>query len=102
MCDQDRQGRLDRRNFVALAGVGLVAAGVGIGLRTASAQEAKKTSLTPDQALAALKEGNARYLANPQACVNGLAERRTEVSAGQAPWATIVGCSDSRVPPELL
>ena len=31
-----------------------------------------------------------------------LAKRRAEVAGGQAPWAIIVGCSDSRVPPELL
>ena len=31
-----------------------------------------------------------------------LAKQRAEVAGGQAPWAIIVGCSDSRVPPELL
>ena len=31
-----------------------------------------------------------------------LAKRRGELAGHQAPWATIVGCSDSRVPPELL
>jgi len=58
--------------------------------------------LTADQALAALKEGNARYLANPQVCVADLASQRTKLANSQAPWAVIVGCSDSRVPPELL
>src|SRR5204863_3049139 len=29
-------------------------------------------------------------------------KRRTDVADHQAPWATIVGCADSRVPPELL
>ena len=63
---------------------------------------ATRRSLTPDQALAALKAGNARYVSNPQVCVMDLAKRRTEVAPHQAPWAIIVGCSDSRVPPELL
>ena len=31
-----------------------------------------------------------------------LAKRRADVAGHQSPWATIVGCSDSRVPPELL
>lgn len=31
-----------------------------------------------------------------------LAKSRAGVAAGQAPWATIVSCADSRVPPELL
>ena len=37
-------------------------------------------ALTPDEALAALKEGNARYLANPELCVADLAESRKAVS----------------------
>lgn len=102
MCNRQGKPELDRRGMLALAGLGMAMATLGIGLRPASAQEPKRTSLTPDQALAALKEGNTRYVTNPQACVAGLAERRAEVSAAQAPWATIVGCSDSRVPPELL
>lgn len=102
MCNRRGTPELDRRSMLALAGLGAAAAGLGLGARPAWAQEHKKTAFTADQALAALKEGNARYVTNPQACVVGLAERRTEVSAGQAPWATIVGCSDSRVPPELL
>jgi carbonic anhydrase len=105
MCDRQGKPDIDRRSL-ALAGLGMVAASFGLRVGGTSAQEQrhekKRTSFTPDQALAALKEGNARYASNPQACIAGLLERRIEVSAGQAPWATIVGCSDSRVPPELL
>jgi carbonic anhydrase len=100
MCDHDRQ-HFDRRALLRLAGLGL--ATVGLGLAGASAHAAGKgTSLTADQALAALKDGNARFVSNPQACVMDLAKQRAEVAGGQAPWAIIVGCSDSRVPPELL
>ena len=71
--------------------------------RRAAHGAGKGTSLTPDQALAALERaGNARYVSNPQVCVMELAKRRADVAGHQAPWATIVGCSDSRVPPELL
>ena len=31
-----------------------------------------------------------------------MAERRAVVSKGQSPWATVLTCSDSRVPPELI
>ena len=31
-----------------------------------------------------------------------LARQRAGVAGGQAPWATILGCADSRVPPELV
>jgi carbonic anhydrase len=57
---------------------------------------------TADEALARLKSGNRRF-------VRGQARFptvRKEILAGlakkQAPYATIVGCSDSRVPPELV
>ena len=100
MCDHDRR-HVDRRAMLRLAGFGLATAGLGLAGATAHAA-GKGTSLTADQALAALKAGNARYVSNPQVCVMDLAKRRTEVAGHQAPWAVIVGCSDSRVPPELL
>ena len=62
----------------------------------------KKTNLTPRQALDLLKEGNAKFITeNPQQSRLGK-ERRLEIARGQTPIAVLVGCSDSRVPPELL
>jgi carbonic anhydrase len=61
-----------------------------------------KTTLTPDQAFAALKEGNDKFMTDsPVRSVQGR-ERRIEIARGQAPFAVLVSCSDSRVPPELL
>ena len=58
-----------------------------------------RTSLTPDQALAALKEGNDKFITDaPFRGVQGR-ERRVEIARGQAPLAVLVSCSDSRVPP---
>jgi carbonic anhydrase len=54
------------------------------------AAEIKKTELSPDQALASLKEGNERFIANPAACFEKLAERRREIALGQAPFAAVV------------
>lgn len=95
---------LSRRNLMTLtAGLGVVAAaGLSMNARPAMAASGPTTTLKPDQALAALKEGNARYLAMPHACVVDMAKGREHVAQSQAPWATIVGCADSRVPPELL
>jgi carbonic anhydrase len=102
MCNRCEKREIDRRSLLALAGLGMAAAGFGVGIRSAAAAAGKKVSLSPNQALAALKEGNARFVADPQACVMDLAKRRSDVATHQAPWATIVGCSDSRVAPELL
>ncbi len=54
-------------------------------------------------ALARLREGNRRFVANvrDRGAVNHL-ERRLELTAGQAPFAIVLGCSDSRVPAELV
>jgi carbonic anhydrase len=68
----------------------------------AVAAEGAPTALSPDQALAALKTGNERYVRRPELCSTDLATQRNAVVAHQAPFATIISCSDSRVPPELI
>jgi carbonic anhydrase len=57
---------------------------------------------TPDEALALLKEGNRRFLAD--APYNPPMDRlhRLNLAAAQKPFAAYLSCSDSRVPPELL
>src|SRR5687768_7935598 len=61
-----------------------------------------KTTLTPEQALALLKEGNDKFITDaPYRQVNDR-DRRLEIARGQTPFAVLVSCSDSRVPPELL
>lgn len=101
MCDIcDRKSR---RNFLALSAGGLVAAGMaGLPLIKPANAKVTPTSLTPDEALAKLKSGNAKYVESPELCVSDIGKRREEVASGQAPWATILTCADSRVPPELL
>ncbi|MFO1067554.1 MAG: carbonic anhydrase [Geminicoccaceae bacterium] len=88
---------LPRRRALALAGAGLLAAS---GARAAGPGD--RTSLTPDQALDALTRGNARFIADPEICTSDLGSRRSAVAGHQAPWATVIACADSRVPPELL
>ncbi|MDZ7767492.1 MAG: carbonic anhydrase [Melioribacteraceae bacterium] len=57
--------------------------------------------LSPDQALAKLKEGNNRFVANEVSFKDYVADIET-TAGGQSPYAVIVTCSDSRVPPEIL
>lgn len=102
MCKRCEGKQIDRRSMLRLAGLGVAAAGLLVEVGPASAAGGKPTNLTPDQALAALKDGNARYVSNPQVCAADLAKQRAEVTNHQAPWAVVVGCADSRVPPELL
>ena len=64
--------------------------------------EATTGAVSPADALAALKSGNERFVSHPELCSVDLAQSRSEVAASQAPWATIISCADSRVPPELI
>jgi carbonic anhydrase len=58
--------------------------------------------LGPDEALQVLLEGNQRFVAGRLTAPGQIVARRNEVAPSQAPIAAIVGCSDSRVPPELV
>jgi carbonic anhydrase len=54
------------------------------------------------EALARLREGNRRFVANLSAAPTDHEARRIELMSGQEPFAIILGCSDSRVPAELV
>lgn len=58
--------------------------------------------LSPDEALSKLKQGNERFVQGKSIRPHQDLNRIKEVAAGQAPFATIVGCSDSRVPNEII
>lgn len=91
-----------RRTFFRRACGGTFGLAAALTVLPALSAEGKKTSLTPDQALARLKKGNADFLADkPKVAVRD-SDRRMEIARGQVPFAVLVGCSDSRVPPELL
>lgn len=57
---------------------------------------------TPDEALRLLKIGNARFFGGQARRPElSAAERRAQI-LGQSPFAVILGCSDSRVPTEII
>ncbi|NCC24320.1 MAG: carbonic anhydrase [Deltaproteobacteria bacterium] len=69
----------------------------------ALAISAQVSAMTPDEALTMLQEGNARYVAGKSIHPRQDAGRRAETSdMGQYPQTTILACSDSRVPVEIL
>ena len=57
---------------------------------------------TPQEALAELIAGNERYVAGKSIHPRSGMDRVAETAPHQAPFAAVVGCSDSRVPVELL
>lgn len=97
---------LSRRDFFRGAAGSAIGLAGGVFLPQAFAAEAPaKNSISPDQALNMLKAGNQKFLNDSR--VSGTTSaltqaRRLELARSQSPFAILVSCSDSRVPPELL
>ena len=54
------------------------------------------------EALERLREGNRRFVSDVPGGALASQTRRGELAAGQEPFAIILGCSDSRVPAEIV
>lgn len=88
-----------KRFTVVLALIGaLLSASVALASTTATA------TVTPDQALQYLMDGNRHFVKGDLDHLDHYSEasRRISLAAGQHPYAIILTCSDSRVPPEIL
>lgn len=93
---------LSRRFALGALGCAVCAGFMAPSLPARAADPVAKSTLTPDQALARLMEGNRRFVADDPQRPNIGSGRRKELASGQAPFATIIGCSDSRTPTETL
>lgn len=93
-----------RRRFVsAMGGVPIAWAGSRwLGPAAAAADDAATPSVPADQGLQMLIDGNKRFVAGALTSLGDLAQDRDRLTTGQSPFAIIVCCSDSRVPPELV
>ena len=60
------------------------------------------TRLSADEALARLIEGNQRFLRGEARSSAFRGETLADLAKNQRPYATVLGCSDSRVPPEWI
>lgn len=83
------------RRFVAVTIVTLASGVVTVG-------EGRAKGPTATESVARLKVGNARFVESASDALPIDAARRTALAKGQAPFATILTCADSRVPPEVV
>jgi carbonic anhydrase len=99
------RGRGSRRQFLARTALALAALGAG-GPRSARAAPAspgrRARHPSADDVLKRLLAGNARFAKGETRNPRRRPEDYRAVAEGQEPIAVILGCADSRVPPELL
>ncbi|MEO5350424.1 MAG: nuclear transport factor 2 family protein [Magnetococcus sp. YQC-3] len=99
MCDHP----LTRRTLLHGMALGISALALPRFLWASNTGESTTPAVTADQALQWLQEGNARFLAGTSERPNLTPERIAETfNHGQHPFATILSCSDSRVPVEHI
>lgn len=83
-------------------GAAVAAVGLPQAAPVLAADEHDTTGLSADEALQLLKKGNQEFLSGEP--YHGMTDRqrRLEIARTQKPFVVLVGCSDSRVSPELL
>ncbi|AIE73286.1 MULTISPECIES: carbonic anhydrase [unclassified Synechocystis] len=97
---------IDRRQLIqyggAFLGTSLMATILGNQMAGNPAAQAQSTNQTPQQLLTQLMEGNGRFTAQKRVKANQDLYRLAQVAQGQNPFAAILSCADSRVPPEII
>src|SRR5438876_7329650 len=71
-------------------------------VRAADPGHPEQPTVAPAEAISKLKEGNGRYAGGNLQHPGQTTGRRAELAKSQHPFATIISCSDSRVPPEIV
>jgi len=96
--------RLSRRNLLKL-GTGIITAGVTLGVASnifPPEPAIAQNNITPDEALRLLMDGNERFTSKKRLYPHQNYARLQEVAKEQKPFASILGCADSRVPAEIV
>ncbi|MEH2064890.1 MAG: carbonic anhydrase [Nostoc sp.] len=105
MSIQHPQTNLSRRSLFKFGagaiGTGVLTAGLSSNLLAAEIAPVEE-DITPDKALQELLEGNQRFVQTKRRNPHQNHSRLVEVAKGQKPFASILGCADSRVPSEIV
>ena len=88
---------MNKRSFLNLIGLAVMVMAF-----TMCKNHTASSPSTPQEALAELIAGNGRYVNEKSIHPHGGMDRVSETAPHQEPFAAVVGCSDSRVPVELL
>ena len=106
MKNQENPLGINRRSLLKIAGIGALVAAGGIGVKYVTSPPRSETvtdkDITADRAWELLKAGNERYVAKKLSHPHQTGSRITELATGQHPFAIVLGCADSRVPPEII
>lgn len=110
-------GFLGRRDLLKVLGIGGAGAAVTVAAggaiwsgqqaiaplpAAADAHSPTGTSFSANEVLKKLQEGNQRFVKGEPQHPRQDQKRRDETASGQAPFAVILGCADSRVPDEIV
>ncbi|WP_392535625.1 carbonic anhydrase [Nostoc sp. C117] len=105
MSRQHPQINLSRRTLFKFSagaiGTGVFTAGLSSNLLAAE-KASPPNDITPDKALQELLEGNERFVQAKRRNPHQTHSRLVEVAKGQKPFASVLGCADSRVPSEII
>jgi carbonic anhydrase len=91
-----------RKTYLALL---VLTAGLLSGNQVVDASDpahADQSSVAPAEGISRLKEGNGRYTSGNQQHPRQSSEEREKLTKSQHPFAIVLGCADSRVPPEIV
>ena len=104
-----REDQMMRSKFLTSMTLTLLAMAVGLmGPRPLHAEsvdtvmtQASQAAITPSKALELLKHGNSRFVSGEATSYDYLAQVKSTAN-GQFPFASILSCLDSRIPPEII
>jgi carbonic anhydrase len=94
--------KMTRREALRTSALGAAGLAAGAMPLAGATVPARPDTRSPNEALERLLAGNQRFLSGETADARRTLDRVRDLADGQAPYAAILGCADSRVPPEIL